>query len=250
MKAPYLVTQLPDLESDSSSLWRYMDFTKFVSTLEKSTLYFCRADCLGDPFEGSYPRANTPIREDLKRQLEELAGQDEGVKYLKLTSDSNRFIRKITFLNCWHVSEFESAAMWRLYAKTNEAVAVRSTYRKLRTCLHEAIITRPIQYLDFDKEMIPETNKLFPFFFKRRSFEHEKELRAAVMSGPRSDLPFEGTKLEQGIHVKVDLRALIVRIMVAPSAPDWFLELVQSVAMEYGVSSEVARSSLDEEPFF
>ena len=40
---------------DDTVLWRYMDFTKFVSLLEKSALFFPRADKLGDPFEGYWP---------------------------------------------------------------------------------------------------------------------------------------------------------------------------------------------------
>ncbi len=39
-------------------LWKYLDFTKFVSLLDKNTLFFVRADKLGDPFEGSYSRMN------------------------------------------------------------------------------------------------------------------------------------------------------------------------------------------------
>ena len=38
---------------DDAVLWRYMDFTKFVSFLDKSSLFFARADKLGDPFEGA-----------------------------------------------------------------------------------------------------------------------------------------------------------------------------------------------------
>ena len=43
---------------ENVSLWRYMDFTKFISLLETSCLYFCRADRLrlDDPFEGSFPK--------------------------------------------------------------------------------------------------------------------------------------------------------------------------------------------------
>jgi hypothetical protein len=43
-------------------IWRYMDFTKFVSMLENSALYFCRSDLLGDPFEGSFSKANDMMR--------------------------------------------------------------------------------------------------------------------------------------------------------------------------------------------
>ena len=32
--------------SDNATLWRYMDFTKFVSLLDKSALFFVRADKL------------------------------------------------------------------------------------------------------------------------------------------------------------------------------------------------------------
>ncbi len=34
-------------------IWRYMDFAKFVDMLENDGLFMCRADKLGDPFEGT-----------------------------------------------------------------------------------------------------------------------------------------------------------------------------------------------------
>ena len=36
-----------------ATLWRYIDFTKLVSFLEDQTIFFARADKLGDPFEGA-----------------------------------------------------------------------------------------------------------------------------------------------------------------------------------------------------
>ena len=39
-----------------------MDFTKFVSLLEKRALFFARADQLGDPFEGAIPINNIKSR--------------------------------------------------------------------------------------------------------------------------------------------------------------------------------------------
>jgi len=44
-------------------IWRYMDFTKFVSMLEEAGLFFARLDRLGDPFEGSSTRAEVMSRE-------------------------------------------------------------------------------------------------------------------------------------------------------------------------------------------
>src|SRR3989338_4981364 len=45
-----------------AKIWRYMDFPKFMCTLEDRALFFARADSFEDPFEGSYPRANVEAR--------------------------------------------------------------------------------------------------------------------------------------------------------------------------------------------
>jgi hypothetical protein len=39
-----------------TKIWRYMDFTKFISVLDTQTLFFSRIDLLGDKFEGSVPK--------------------------------------------------------------------------------------------------------------------------------------------------------------------------------------------------
>ena len=48
--------EVPYLEipvNEKATIWRYLDFTKFVSLLDKRALFFSRTDKLGDPFEGS-----------------------------------------------------------------------------------------------------------------------------------------------------------------------------------------------------
>jgi hypothetical protein len=46
--------QPPDF---SAKIWRYIDFTKFVSFSDGSKLYLARLDQMPDPFEGSLSRA-------------------------------------------------------------------------------------------------------------------------------------------------------------------------------------------------
>jgi len=56
------VTENPALIAPTdvdTKIWRFMDFTKFVSMLEESGLFFARLDRLGDPFEGSLPLAES-----------------------------------------------------------------------------------------------------------------------------------------------------------------------------------------------
>ena len=55
------VTDHPDFKQPSNpniKIWRYMDFTKYVSMLDLGGLYFRRFHLLDDRFEGSYARAN------------------------------------------------------------------------------------------------------------------------------------------------------------------------------------------------
>jgi len=45
---------------DNQIIWRYMDFTKFLSLLQFSSLFFCTCSQMQnmDPFEGNYPGKN------------------------------------------------------------------------------------------------------------------------------------------------------------------------------------------------
>jgi hypothetical protein len=56
-------------------IWRYMDFTKYVSMLVSGGLYFSRSDLLGDPFEASSSQANIALRPKVYEDLiEEVKG--------------------------------------------------------------------------------------------------------------------------------------------------------------------------------
>ena len=90
-------------------IWRYIDFTKFVSLLDLKALYFPRSDLLGDPFEGAMPRDNF-------RFYSLLYGTPpitpEGLQEI---SQLRQELRKRVYINCWHMNERESFAMWNLY---------------------------------------------------------------------------------------------------------------------------------------
>ena len=79
---------------DDAILWRYMDFPKFVSFLESSSLFFARADQLGDPFEGSYSQVN--FNTLTERYPAEVA---EG---LRKAMPGLARLRTNHFVNCWH----------------------------------------------------------------------------------------------------------------------------------------------------
>lgn len=223
-----------------------MDFTKFVSMLDTSGLYFSRADLLGDPFEGSYSKGNVIMRPAVYKDV------PKPEKMFEQMPKISKWIREWIFVNCWHMNEVESAAMWRLYAKSDEAIAVQSTYATLVDCLPSNIFVGCVRYIDYDRDWLPEGSIFYPFLHKRKSFEHEREARAIIQ-----ELPTEGDKIPTGRrnpnscqYIKIDLVLLINSVYVAPTSPSWLRDLVEAVCRKYGYNWVVAKSSLEAEPVY
>ena len=160
---------------DSAALWRYMDFTKYVSLLQLSALHFAQADLLGDPFEGARSRMNLLLRP----ALYENKIPDEAFEWF---DDYSRRLRTSTFINCWHESTHESAALWKLYAPDGQGIALQTTCGRLKECLEteDTVYIGRANYVDFDNTFIPERNSLAPFTYKRREYAHEHEVRAVI----------------------------------------------------------------------
>jgi hypothetical protein len=147
--------------------------------------------------------------------------------------------------------------MWKLYLKSNEGIAVQSSYKNLRDSIvdDEKVLLGIMKYIDYENESIDAGNLLSAFVHKRKSFEHEREIRALVIEFPVGDendpeLHFERETITDGLKIKVDLEQLIEKIYVAPSAPGWFADLVRALVQRYGYDFEVVHSRLDQEPLF
>lgn len=227
-------------QDEDVRIWRYMDFTKFVSLLDRKALFFPRSDKLPDPFEGSYSK---PIAEALK-------GKDQLRKLLSLPYKK---LKKFIFINSWHMNEYESAAMWKLYLKSDEGVAIQSTFKRLVKSVdshaeHDIFIGR-VKYIDYETQWFPQNNIFYAFLHKRRSFVHENELRAIVLRF-RKKLPTPEEGLDVGLYIDVDLEALIENVFVSPTSPRWFSDLVVSVVKRYELNKNVIQSSLAKGPVY
>ena len=227
----------PDLwpPPDDALLWRYMDFTKFVSLLETSALFFCRPDRLGDPFEGSISPVTPPsVAADIR--------DGPAVVY---TVDLRQVMR-LARVNCWHMSEFESEAMWRLYARERDGVAINTVFADFKSAFRgdQAVSASMVQYRDYRSSPIPHGNALLPLFHKRISFQHEREVRALYLQ--RDDRREESV----GSYCEVDLDKLVREVVLAPFADDWFVDLVRSFADRHALKDRVRRSTLSDNPTF
>jgi hypothetical protein len=242
-RAPYTLFMPP--ENLDVRVWRYMDFTKFVSMLERRGLFLPVVSKLNDPFEGSYARANEELRPLVYRHIKNEFDLSAGEMVQRL--------RPFVAASCWHSNDHESAAMWKLYARTDEAVCVQTTFRKLRDAMGANARVGMVRYVDYETDWIPESNPLAPFLYKRKSFEHEHEVRALIPPANIADiLRGGGTEANKpGDWVPVDIARTIERVFIAPDARDWFLELVQQVTNRYEQGAvPVVRSALAREPFY
>jgi hypothetical protein len=221
-----------------------MDVTKLISLLSRSALYFPRSDLLGDPWEGAPSLPDVDLR---KQYPPEMVGG---------SPDFRKGMTQKMFISCWHQNEGESAAMWKLYLKSDEGVALRTTCDRLRRCFKETthdIFIGEVQYVDYTRHVIGERNALLPFFVKRLSFAHEREVRAVISSifhTPPQTTKLPPDPVPSGISLDVDIDLLIEDVFVAPRTEDWVRDAIQSILENFGLNRIVQDSSLSGSPVF
>jgi|GEM_PF-183502 len=183
-----------------NKLWKYLDVIKFL-TLVNGELYFARADKFKDKYEGAIPKQNYLQFAEMYRRAKlnqkdiNQSGTNIDMKYTRkgLPKGIEKDIRKEFFrkfnerkkkvaISCWHLNESESAAMWEVYSRAGQGIAICTTLEKLHK------IKKPhgyememfkVDYIDFDKTYDAGFTdyELLPFKNKRKEFEYEHEFR-------------------------------------------------------------------------
>ena len=251
----------PQPENRDAKIWRYMDLSKFASMLLAGALFFPRATKLGDPFEGSNSKMVEAWRNSVRANRsatpeEDFFGGLSLQQVNEMFESEQRFLKESVptfFVNCWHQNEYESAAMWKLYAKSDEAVCVQSTYRKLLRVLPKCVDTGLVTYRDYDQDGIDPGNVFNFIMSKRKSFEHEKEIRAVAwekLSGELGGDEIRGAMNEFGLSIQVDMLELVENVFVSPTSPAWFKEVVQGLSRKLGLKLNVQQSKISEVPIF
>lgn len=150
-------------------------------------------------------------------------------------------------ISCWYAATHESAAMWHLYAGSDDAIAIRTSFGKLRAALPDCIKIGLVKYADYNQQWISEQDPIHRFMYKRISFKHEAELRAIINLGD-SKAPLNGKIIDGNYIVGLDLNRLITHVFVSPKSQDWYFELVRKVCTRYGLKAQLIRSSLYDGP--
>ncbi len=234
---PYVNTAIYQTPSDETLVWRYMSLDKFLFLIVKSQLFFCRLDRFPDKWEGIWSK-----RLFEKYGIGRFPAVIESKKGEQTSRQSiNEIIRKSVFVNCWHMNNNESAAMWDLYGRQGAAIAVVSTIGRLKNFLDtQRNYNIGKVYYENHETYEDHDNMYVPFLFKRKSFEHENEVRVFIEDQP------EFTKIEnKAMAVNVDLARLIQSIYLSPTAPDYLVEVLEKIGnLHVGEEIPFTKSSL------
>ena len=237
------------LKHENLKIWRYIDFTKYVDFLNSKSLFFSRADKFQDPYEGRLsPFFEKSIRDIVYKGVDSKARED-------IVATLDKF-RENTYINCWSISNKQSAALWNFYGNTETCIAIQSNLNKFEN----SFINENNYIIHIDKtKYIDKPDKNFKnnfkgphslFIYKRSSFYFETELRAIIQ-----DFTIENKsknlfkpKHELGVHIKMDLDKLVDNIYVSPLAKGWYYNLVKSITTKFGHNFKIIQSDLYKSP--
>jgi len=149
-------------------VWKYLDLSKFLDLLISKKLFMSRSDKFEDQYEGTF---SEPTFEEIKKLSE------NNPDFL----DFYKSHREKVVVSSWHINEYESFAMWQIFTQNSEGLAIQSTIGRLQKALYIEKNFKQyigeVNYIDYKKEYIPFDDMFFPFLFKRKSFQYEREVR-------------------------------------------------------------------------
>jgi len=243
----------------NAKIWRYIDFTKFLSLIMNESLFFCRTDKLNDPFEGYYTPKDLSLDRDRYRKAFLDSGFDGDVDGLldvihkkshdEIRSGEAHLWGAFFWVNCWHMNETESVAMWKIYSGENKGIAIESTFNRLCQSFNkndpELVYIGMVEY-DFEASLTTGS-PINHVLKKRKCFKYEEEVRAVLMAPDtiiKNDKSAHVDPYPDGLKIKVDLNKLIQKIHISPKAKPWFFDLVNDVINHYNIKTGVEKSNM------
>jgi hypothetical protein len=217
-------------EDPDTIVWKYLDLSKFLDLLLSKKLFMSRSDKFEDQYEGTF---SEPTFEEIKKLA---INNPEFLNYYKTH-------REKVAISSWHINEYESFAMWQIFTQNSEGLAIQSTIGRLQKALEPEKNLKQyigqVNYIDYKKEYIPFDDLFFPFLFKRKSFQYEREVRII------SDTSDTAITINDGIKINVDISQLIDKIYIHPKSENWYKNLVIELVSKLGFDIAIEKSDLE-----
>jgi hypothetical protein len=236
-----------------------MNLSQFLWLLSERSLYFATLAEFEDKWEGVPPSQSLDaIGQSQAARAKTHGWPANAAAYGKWARGSIRKqlieVGEAYRVMCWHESNVESVAMWKLYTRGIDGVAIQTTVARLESCLASLpfVGVGRVDYSGYDPGPVAEGSAgLLVSLLKRRSFAHEQELRFFVQDFDRPDRaeywdekPSPNEERPLGGAIKIEIGHLIERIVVSPDYPAWAVPGLQTVVTTAGLNLRVQTSDL------
>lgn len=216
----------------NTMVWKYLDLSKFLDLLLHKQLFMARSDKFEDQYEGTF---SEPTFVEIQKLSEH---NPEFLEYYK-----NH--RKNVVISSWHINDHESFAMWQIFTKSKEGIAIQSTVGRIQEALaselhFEQHIGR-VNYINYKTQHIPFEDAFFPFLYKRKSFIYEKEVRIITDASHSKD------EIHEGLKINVDVEKLISKIYIHPKSENWYKKLIYELIDRLNLDFDIGVSDLESE---
>jgi hypothetical protein len=191
-------------------LWRYLTINRLTQIIDDDALFFPHISMFSDLWEGllSEKTKNKLFNSEYKKYKD--------AKTARLSVDDYEKHKESFFINCWHMNNYESYLMWKVYA--NKECAIQTNYERLVASfegdvpmVHGGIV----EYIDYEREDFPLGNVFTAVSHKDLPYQDEKEFRLLFWSEGKENQNFAASK--PGIKIKVNVSMLLEKTYVNPA---------------------------------
>lgn len=233
---------MPQVTSDETAIWRYMNLEKFIAMLSTRSLWYAKAAYFEDGYECfcEVVRREMPAKDPFSRCITRTMpdGKSELISLsqmmVELSGDAaERFARapEHVYVNSWCLAR-ESMAMWQIYGSAGSGIAVKSSI-----CRFQRSTNFPVRKDQFAFDSV--------------------EYDIDVGSTPMIDLRRGSTPIGSGVwcellkiafhkgcNIEVDLDELVSEVYLGPRASRLTADAVASVMDKFGLQKPLTRSGL------
>jgi len=257
-----------------------MSLEKFVNLIDSKTIFLSPISYFknSDPLEGHLPKKFHIRMENTLRSMRNNFYQDDKEMSSEMKDSirtwnvtSNRRIelmkeksRDRQSICCWYESQFESEAMWKLYGDNGKSIAIKTTVGALKKSIESVdndklVFLDRIKYLDFDdtklmeEELTDGDKAIASILFKRKEYEHEKEVRLYHKPDEHDllnpqNIVFSDYWEKYTIKphfVNVDINEMIHDIVISPFVSEPYESSVKAICSKYELNKcNVYKSTL------
>lgn len=266
----------------STKLWRYIDTAKFIELLTSRSIWFSNAEILAqeDPFEGNPDAIQFPHRmwrslRDVPPQLGEQIiafhgkdgrSPDDAFRSWIMLEEQTRIFqisgRRNYYLNCWHASEHESVAMWKIYATASAGLALISNGARMEEALgknEDNFYLGTVEYWEPGTISLGQSNSFDPYLIKLAQYKYENEVRlvywdTSSIHDPIKDfqwnedrlrfdnVEYDQSPLKPGISFECEVNVLVEKIVTSPFSPPWYTKAIARLLSDLGYKIPVEQS--------